>query len=158
MRFEISTLITIDQIKQLRELTGVGVMDAKRILEEAGGSIEEAKKIVKREGLVKAEKKSSRKTDQGLIISYIHAGGRIGVLVEVNCETDFVARTFEFKNLCQEVAMQIAALEPQTVEELLKQEYIRDVSKTVEELIKTIIVKTGENIQVARFVRFKVGE
>jgi len=151
-------MITIDQIKNLRVLTGVGVMDAKRILTEAGGSLDKAKEIVAKEGLIKAEKKSSRKANQGLVFAYIHAGGRVGVLVEVNCETDFVARTLEFKDLCQEIGMQIAAMQPQTVAELLKQEYIRETSKTVEELVKALIAKTGENIQVARFIRFEVGE
>lgn len=150
-------MITIDQIKTLRVLTGVGVMDAKRILTEAGGSLDKAKAIVEKEGLIKAEKKSGRKANQGLVFAYIHAGGRVGVLVEVNCETDFVARTPEFKNLCQEITLQIAAIQPQSVEELLKQEYIRDDRKTVEALIKTIIAKTGENIQIARFIRFEVG-
>lgn len=150
-------MATINEIKKLRELTGVGVMDAKRILQATSGNMEKAVTLVEKEGLARAESKNLREAKQGLIYSYIHAGGRVGVLAEVNCETDFVARTTEFKTLAFEIAMQIAAMKPQSVEELLQQEYIREPSKKVDELVKLLIAKTGENIQIARFTRFELG-
>lgn len=150
--------ISIDQIKKLREQTGAGVMDAKRALGETGGDFDRAVETLKERGLARAEKRSDREVAQGAIFAYIHAGGKVGVLLEVNCETDFVARTEEFKKLCQELAMQIAAMSPSNVEELLVQEYIRDVGKKVEELVKEVIAKTGENIVVRRFTRYKLGE
>ena len=104
-----------------------------------------------------ASKKKDRATGQGLVETYIHSGGKVGAMVEVNCETDFVGKTDEFKNLTHEVAMQIAAMDPKDVEELLKQEYIRDSSKTIDDLIKEVIAKVGENIVVKRFIRFELG-
>lgn len=165
--------VTLDQIKELREATGAGVMDSKRALEASGGDIEKAKRYLAEQGLANAAKKAHRETAQGLVESYIHAGGRIGALVEVNCETDFVARTPDFQTLAREIAMQVAAMNPLTLSEnderppeadlrgdevaLLKQPYIRDNSKTIQDLINETIGKTGENIQVRRFVRFELG-
>jgi elongation factor Ts len=165
--------ITLDQIKELREASGAGVMDCKRALEASDGDVQKAKKYLAEQGLASAAKKAHRETAQGVVESYIHAGGRIGALVEVNCETDFVARTEEFQALAREIAMQIAAMNPLAVNEdeelpptadlrgdevvLLKQAYIRDGSKTIQDLINETIGKTGENIQVRQFKRFELG-
>ncbi len=150
--------ISIDQIKKLRKETGAGVMDTKRVLEETGGDFKKAVGILKERGLARAEKRSGREAAQGAIFSYIHAGGKIGVLLEVDCETDFVARTDEFKKLCQELTMQVAAMSPSNIEELLAQEHIRDASKKMGDLISEAVAKTGENIIVRRFVRYELGE
>lgn len=150
-------MITADDVKKLREETGSGVMDAKKALEEAGGDMNKAKEILKAAGVEKAEKRSERTTAQGLIETYIH-GGRVGAMVELGCETDFVARTDEFKTLAKELSMQIASMNPVDVEELLAQEYIRDSSKKVKDLVTEAIAKTGENVQVKRFIRFTLGE
>lgn len=143
----------IENIKKLKEETGAGVLDAKKALEEHKGDYEKAKKDLMDKGLVKAEKKSDRETKDGLIYSYIHAGGKIGSMVQVACETDFVAKTDDFKNLCHAVALQVATGEYGNVEELLKDEYIKDPSKTVQELVKETIAKLGENIEVREFCR-----
>lgn len=150
--------ISVDQIKKLRKETGSGVMDAKRALGETGGDFKKAVEIIKERGLARAERRKGREAVQGRVYSYIHAGGKVGVLLEVNCETDFVARTDEFNNLCRELAMQIAAMEPSDVNDLLAQEYIRDPSKKVGDLIKEVISKTGENTIVKRFIRYQLGE
>jgi len=160
-------------VKSLREETGAGVMDAKRALEEASGDVARARDILRERGLAAAAKRADRETGQGVVDSYIHAGGRIGVLVEVNCETDFVANTEDFRSLARNIAMQVAAMNPQVVapadregkdidgsdEEvcLLLQPYIRDSSRTINDLVQDAIAKTGENIRVRRFVRFELG-
>ncbi len=165
--------VTTEMIKALREETGAGVMDAKRALEEAGGDSAKAKAILREKGIAAAAKRAERETSNGVVESYIHAGGRIGVLVEVNCETDFVANTLEFRELARNIAMQVAAMNPQVVsaddperagiegsdEEvcLLSQPFIRDGSKTIANLIQDTIAKTGENVRVRRFVRFELG-
>jgi elongation factor Ts len=149
-------------------------MDCKKALEEANGDFEKAKQILRDKGIAGAEKKAGRETSQGLVESYIHAGGRIGVLVEINCETDFVAKTEEFRKLAHDIAMQVAGV-PTTlavteddlpkdaegsVEEtvLMKQPFIRDGSRTIEQLVKEAIGKTGENIRVRRFARYELGQ
>jgi elongation factor Ts len=163
-----------EDVKKLRDLTGAGIMDCKRALEEAGGDMDKAVAILREKGVARAEKRADRATGQGLVESYIHAGGRIGVLVEVNCETDFVARTDDFKTLAHDIAMQVAGipttlvineedLPPDaegTVEEtvLMKQPFIRDGSRTIESLVKDAIAKTGENIQIRRFARYELGQ
>jgi elongation factor Ts len=167
-------LVTADEVKRLRELSGAGVMDCKKALDEAGGDVDKAVGILREKGIAGAEKKAGRETSQGLIESYIHAGGRIGVLVEVNCETDFVARTDTFKTLAHDIAMQIAGIPTTLVvseedlpadaegtpEEtvLLKQPFIRDGSKSIEQLVKEAIAQTGENIRIRRFARFELGQ
>jgi elongation factor Ts len=148
--------IDIKLIKQLREETQVSIADCTKALEEAKGDYEKAIQILKKRGIERAEKKASRETAQGLIESYIHQNGKVGVLLELLCETDFVARTEDFKRLAHEVAMQIAAMNPKNVEALLKQEYIRDSSTTIENLIKQTIGKLGENIVVKQFTRFEI--
>jgi elongation factor Ts len=195
--------ITADQVKQLRDKTGAGMMECKAALAEAKGNMEEAVTILRKRGLAQAAKRAGRATAQGLIGSYIHMGGKIGVLVEVNCESDFVARTDDFQNLVKEVAMHIAAADPKWVRRedvpaeaiekeksiyraqmentgkpahvldkiiegklgsfysqfvLLDQPSIRDNNIAISQLIVQASAKTGENIQINRFVRFRVGD
>ena len=155
-------------IKQLRELTSAGVMDCKRALEESDGDVSKAEKLLKDKGIASAAKKASRETDQGVIETYVHSGGRIAAIVEVNCETDFVARTDEFSSLAHDIAMQIAAMDPSTVggdepaanaeESLFLQQFIKDPSKSIQDLINETVGKLGENIRVRRFQRFSLGE
>lgn len=149
--------ITVDQIKQLREETGAGIMDAKRALELAhenpkfktpNSKLEEARRILQAKGVEKAEKKADRETGVGYVFSYVHFNGKVGALVKLSCETDFVAKTEDFQALGKEVAMQVASMKPESVEELLKQDYLRDPGKTIEGLIKLLSGKTGENIKV----------
>lgn len=165
--------ITAELVKKLREETGAGVMDSKRALQECEGDFAKAKEILRKQGLDRAEKRSSRVAAQGLIESYIHAAGRIATLVELNCETDFVARTADFKALAHDIAMQVAAMNPKFVRPedlpegsplvpaevcLLSQPFIRDPGKTILDLVKDCSARTGENVVVRRFVRFELGE
>lgn len=152
-------MVTVDIkiLKKLRDETAASIADCRRALEETENNYEKAAVWIKKNALAKAEKKADRQTSQGLIESYIHAG-RVGVLVEVLCETDFVAKTDEFKHLAHEVAMQIASMNPKDVAALMKQEYIRDGSQTIEQLVKSVIGKIGENITIKRFQRFSIGE
>jgi elongation factor Ts len=175
--------ISAAQVKELRELSGAGIMECKRALEEAGGNIGKAADLLKQQGLAKADKKSGRTASQGVVEPYIHAGGRIGAIVEINCETDFVARTADFRELAHDIAMQIAATKPLVVSEdqftdadweliereygdrakgkaalsLLDQPFIKDAKLTIRDLVKSQIGKLGENIVVRRFSRFEVG-
>ncbi|MBI2594158.1 translation elongation factor Ts [Candidatus Curtissbacteria bacterium] len=149
--------VSLGDIKKLREKTGAGIADCRRALAEAGGDFKKAKELVKSWGAAIAAQKKDRAVGAGLVETYIHAGGRVGSMVELRCETDFVARTAEFKNLAHEVAMQIAAMNPVDVSELLKQEYIRDSSQKVDDLVKETIAKVRENIQIKRFIRFELG-
>ena len=198
-----ATAITAEQVKQLRDKTGAGMMECKAALTEAKGNMEEAITLLRKRGLAQAAKRAGRATAQGLIGSYIHLGGKIGVLVEVNCETDFVARTDAFQNLVKEIAMHIAAADPKWVRRedvspeaiekeksiyraqmegsgkpanvldkivegklgsfysqfvLLDQPFVRDDKMTVAQLVAEASAKTGENITVGRFTRFRVGE
>jgi elongation factor Ts len=195
--------ITAAMVKELRDKTGAGMMECKAALNEANGNMEEAITILRKRGLAQAAKRAGRTTGQGLIGSYIHMGGKIGVLVEVNCETDFVARTDDFQNLVKEVAMHIAAADPKWVRRedvpaeaiekekaiyraqmentgkpanvldkivegklgsfysqfvLLDQPSIRDNNVTIGQLVTQSTAKTGENVQIHRFVRFRVGD
>lgn len=150
-------VVNITLLKQLRNETGVSIADCRKALEETNNDYKKAIEWLKKRGLEKAEKKADRATSQGLIESYTH-NGRIGVLVELLCETDFVAKTDEFKHLAREIAMQVSAMNPENVEVLLNQEYIRDASQTIEQLIKSVIGKLGENITVKRFSRIALGE
>ena len=149
--------ITVEQIKSLRQKTGIGIHDVKSALEEAKGNEEEAIKILKKRGLSIAAKKSDRSTSQGLIDTYVHAG-RIGAMVEVNCETDFVARNDDFKAFAHDLSLQIASMNPENIEELLKQEFFKDTSKTIEDYLNETIAKIGENIRISRIARFELGE
>ncbi len=150
--------IEIKDIKKLREKTGGGIADCRKALEEAKGDFKRAEELLKTWGIDKASQKADRAVGAGLVDTYIHGGGKVGAMVEVNCETDFVAKTDEFKTLIREVAMQVAAMDPANVEELLKQEYIRDSAKTINELVKETIAKVGENIVIKRFMRFELGQ
>jgi elongation factor Ts len=190
-------------VKQLRDKTGAGMMECKKALTEANGNMEEAITLLRKAGLAQAAKRAGRATAQGTIGSYIHMGGKIGVLVEVNCESDFVARTDDFGNLVKELAMHIAAADPKWVRRedvpadaiekekaihraqmegsgkpeavlnkiiegklgsyysqfvLLDQPSVRDTAVSIAQLVAQASAKTGENIQVSRFVRFRVGE
>lgn len=148
----------IELLKKLRQETGVSLADCRKALEETNNDYEKAKEWLKKHGIEKAEKKGDRETSEGLVEAYIHGNGKIGVLVELSCETDFVARTDEFKNLAHEIAMQISAMDPKDVKELLSQEYIRDSKLNIEDLIKETIAKLGENITVKKFQRFEIGK
>jgi len=149
--------VSVADIKKLRAKTGAGIADCRKALEESGGDFKKAEALLKSRGAEIASKKKDRATGQGLVETYIHSGGKVGAMVEINCETDFVGKTDEFKNLAHEVVMQIAAMDPKDVEELSKQEYIRDSSKTIDDLIKEVIAKVGENIVIKRFIRFELG-
>ena len=195
--------VSMDQIKELRERTGAGVMDCKRILAETGGDVEKAVVELQKKGLAKAAKKAARIAAEGVVYAYIHPGSHVGVLVEVNCETDFVARNPDFLTFVEDVAMQIAAMKPTYVKAedippqdaaaqreifiaqaeqsgkprniaekmvegrmkkwakevcLLEQEFIRETSKSIDDIRSALVAKTGENISIRRFTRFEVGE
>ncbi len=164
--------ISLENIKRLRELTGAGVMECKRVLAETQGDTSKAVEILRAKGLAKAEEKASRVATQGLIEAYIHAGGRIAALIEVNCETDFVARTDAFKELAHNLAMQVAAMNPRYLSPedvppednvnpreacLLTQPFIKSPDVTIQDLIKQHIGILGENVRIRRFCRFELG-
>jgi elongation factor Ts len=164
---------TVELIKALREKTGAGIIDCKTALEETGGDIEKAQRVLQERGIASAAKKARRETNEGLVESYIHSGGRVGALVEINCETDFVARTDDLKSLAHDLAMQVAAMAPLYVDKdeipededhnpqevcLLDQSFIRDLDLTVQDLVSQAVGKLGENIRVRRFTRFALGE
>lgn len=198
-----ATTITADAVKQLRDKTGAGMMDCKAALTEAGGDMEKAIELLRKKGLASAAKRAGRATNNGMIGHYIHMGGKVGVLVEVNCETDFVARTDDFQTLAKEIAMHIAAADPRYVRReeipadvlekereiyraqfagsgkpenviekivdgklesyyaqvcLLDQPSVRDPNVTIGQLVATATARTGENVAIPRFVRFKLGE
>lgn len=148
-----------DLVKKIRQQTGAGVMEIKKALDEAGGSEERALAILRSRGLKIVQKKVGRATERGRIELYLHGDPpTIGAMVEVLCETDFVAKNATFVSFCRELAMQIASMDPTDVEDLLKQDYIREPDKTVQDLVNEAIQKFGENIRVNRFVRFKLGQ
>lgn len=140
--------ITVDQIKTLREETGAGIMDVRKALTESEGDTKKAKEWLEKKGMKRAAEKSDRSTEAGYVFSYVHFNGKVGSLVKLACETDFVAKTEDFQNLGKEIAMQVASMKPENVEELLKQDFLKDTSKTIEALIKLISGKTGENIKI----------
>ncbi len=167
-------MVTVDDVKKLREETGAGVMDSKRALDEAAGDFERARQLLRERGVATAAKRSDRETSQGLVETYVHGEGRIGVIVEINCETDFVARTDEFRSLARDIALQIAgmnplALTPEDVPDdvlegerkgaaLLTQSFVKEPGQTVQERIGETIATTGENIRVTRFTRYELGD
>ena len=149
--------VSVEDIKKLREETGAGIADCREAIEEAGGDLEKAKEVLKKKGLDKAASKGEREVKSGLVEVYSH-NGKVGVLVELLCETDFVAKTADFKSLAHELSLQIASMKPESVGELLEQDYIRDPGQKIDNLIKQTISKLGENIQVGRFERIALGE
>jgi len=164
--------VSPEAVKELRELTGAGMLDCKHALEEAGGEFEKAKEILRRKGHALAAKRAERATAEGVVLSYLHHDGRLGALVEINCESDFVARTGDFQQLAQSIALQVAATNPQFVAPedipegaegdpkelcLLLQPFVRDESVSIQDMVNEAIRKTGENIRVRRFARFELG-
>jgi len=164
--------ISANIVKELRQKTGAGIMDCKKALTEAGGNIDKACELITQRGLAIARKKSERSAEQGLIECYVHTGNHLGVMVELNCETDFVARTPEFKELAHNIALQISAMSPRYIAKdevpadveddpaaicLLLQPFIKDPAKSIQDIITETVAKTGENIKVRRFVRFELG-
>jgi elongation factor Ts len=161
-------------VKELRGQSGAGIMDCRNALLQTEGNVEKALELLKEQGYAKAQKKSARTASQGLVECYIHTGGRIGALIEINCETDFVARTDEFKSLAHDLAMQVTACSPQFISEkdipegeevadpaiacLLQQPFIKSPDMTVQDIITQAIARIGENIRVSRFARFEIGE
>lgn len=178
-----ATHMSTAMVKQLRDRTGAGIMDCKRALEDSDGNLDKATELLRQQGIAKAGKKAGREARQGLIETYVH-GGRIGAMVEINCETDFVARTDDFKSLAREIAMQVAAANPlvvnaddltdeqrqsgvtdygseeQFIKErvLMSQPFIRDARRSMQDLVQEGIGKLGENIIVRRIARFELGE
>ena len=149
-------MITAEQIKKLRQKTSLSVMECKNALEEAGGDETKALKILETQGQEKAIKKSQREAKQGLIEAYLHSNGKLGVLLELNCETDFVAKNEQFKELAHDLAMHIAAMDPENLEELLEQPFIKDEAKKISDLVNETIAKLGENIKIGKFVRLEI--
>ena len=165
--------VTTELVKALRDQSGAGIMDCKRALESANGDIDQAQEILRKQGITAAAKKSSRATNEGLVEAYIHSGGRVGAIVEVNCETDFVARTPDFKTLAHDVAMQVAAMAPSYLDRadipegedadpqeacLMEQPFIKDPPRTVRDVVSETVAKVGENVRIRRFARFSLGE
>ena len=165
--------ISVDQIKALRELTGAGVMECKNALQEAQSDIAKAEQILKDKGVARLERKAGRETREGLVEAYVHSGSRIGALVELNCETDFVSRTEDFKELAHLLTMQVVAMAPVYIDRgempeddprdpeavcLLQQPYIKDPSRVVQDLVTDLAARVGENVRIRKFVRFALGE
>lgn len=172
--------VSVDEIRELREMTSCGVIECKKALEEAKGNVEKAKEILKKRGVELAAKKGSRMAKEGKVEAYVHLGSKIGVLLEVNCETDFVAKNTDFCQFTKDIAMHVAAMSPKYLKQedvpgnvlkqeknaeefikqncLLDQAFIKDQKLTVRDYLNSLISKTGENIVISRFVRYKVGE
>jgi elongation factor Ts len=147
--------VSATDVKKLRDATGAGMMDCKRALTETNGDIEKAVEYLRKKGIAKAEKKVSRETKDGLIHSYVKQGNQLGVILEVNCETDFVAKTDDFKNFVKNVSLHISEKKPADKSALLQQSFINDSNKTIEEMQKELIAKIGENIAIKRFERYE---
>ena len=146
----------VEKVKRLRESTGLSFNEIKKALDEAGGDETKAVEILKTQGMKMAEKKTSREVKEGIVASYVHATKKLGSMVEILCETDFVARNSDFQELAREIAMQIAAMKPGDINELLGQFYVKDPSLTVKDLINGYVAKLGENIQIGRFEIFQI--
>ena len=149
-------MVAVDQIKQLREQTGISISECKKALAEADGDMEKAKTLLREWGKEIAAQKGAREVGEGLVDAYLHPTGKIGVLIDVRCESDFVAKSDDFKALVHELAMQVASMDAEDVPTLLKQEYIKDSAKTIQELQEEVIAKLGENIVIERFTRFEI--
>ena len=150
-------MIQVDLIRKLREKTGAPIMRVKKVLEEVGGDEKKAIKILKEEGFAKIAKRSGRKTNQGIIKVYLHHSGKIAAMVELLSETDFVAKNKLFQDLASDLAMQVASMNPKNEDELLNQTFIKDSTKSIKDLVKDVIAKTGENIRIGRFYRLEIG-
>ena len=150
--------ITADLIRDVRESTGAPILKTKKVLEEVNGNREKAVKILRKEGFEKASKRAERATAQGIVTTYTHHNGKVASIIELLCETDFVAKNDVFQKLANEIAMQTASMNPKNEKELLRQDFIKDPSRKIEELVKEVITKTGENIKVGRIARIAVGE
>lgn len=148
-------MASASDVQKLRETTGAGVMECKKALDDAGGDFDKATSLINERGLTKALKKADRTTGAGLLESYIH-NGRVGVLMDIRCETDFVVRSEPFRELAHNLVMHIAAMNPENVEVLLQQPYIKDPALTIDALIKGAIAKIGENIQISKFCRYEL--
>jgi elongation factor Ts len=146
----------IEIVKKIRQETGLGIMEIKMAVEEAAGDERSAKQILKERGFEKAKSKAERETHQGRVATYTHSTGKIGVMVELLCETDFVAKHEEFVVAAKDLCLQVAAMAPRNAKALMKQEFIKDPSKTIEQLIKELIVKFGENIKIGRIERLEI--
>ena len=165
--------VTVELIRSLRDQTGAGILECKQALTAADGNMDKAVEALREKGFAQAAKRVGRETNQGIIEAYIHTGGRVGAIVELGCETDFVARTSEFRELAHNIAMQVAAMAPEVVDEngieegdtrpkaqvsLLHQPFIKDNSSSVGDLVKDLAAKVGENVRVVRFNRLALGE
>jgi len=146
----------IELVKQLRLDTGAGVMKCKKALENTKGDLKKAKEVLRKQGLAKAKKKSGRETHQGYVATYTHANGKIGVIIKILCESDFVAKNADFQEFAKNLCLQITAMAPKNIKELLAQDYIKEDDKTIDDLVKSIIVKFGENIKLDKFERFEI--
>lgn len=151
---ETKTVVTTEMVQKLRDITSAGVMDCRKALIESNGDIDAAVKIIHEKGLAKVEKRSDRETGAGLVLSYVH-NDRIGVLIRLSAETDFVVRSEPFKTLAHDLAMHIAAAAPKNAEELLAQPYVKDESRTVKDVVGEVIAKVGENVTVGEFYRIE---
>ena len=149
-------MVSSEDVKKLRELTGQAMMACKAALKEAGGNLKSAVELLKKRGAQVSEKKAARTTKAGLIDAYIHAGGLSGALVELLCETDFVARAQEFRELAHDIAMQVVAVNPRDLKELLESSFIKNESETVKEHIEAAVAQIGENITIGNFSRFEL--
>jgi len=149
--------IKASDVQKIREETGLGVMDIKKALEEADGNKEKALEILKTRAGEKMEKRAGRETGQGKVGVYLHGDGKSACMVEVNCETDFVAKNEDFNSFIKDLTLQIISMKPASVEELLEQDFVKDGSKKIADLIKEIIAKTGENVVISRFVIYAIG-
>lgn len=149
-------MVGIDQIKELREQTGISISECRKALIESGENIDGARTLLKEWGKEVAAKKQVREVDEGLIDAYVHSNGKVGVLIDVGCETDFVAKSDDFRSLVHELTLQVASMKPEDVPELLKQQYIKDSSNTIQDLLQETIAKLGENIVIQRFTRFEI--
>jgi len=148
-------MFKVNDVQKLREVTGAGVMECKRALVDANGDFDKASSLIRERGLVKAEDRKEKVAYSGIIESYVH-NDRVGVLLEIRSETDFVAHSDPFRGLAHNIAMQIAAMDPDSVDSLLAQKYVKDESKTIEEVVKGVIALVGENIKVEKFIRYAI--
>lgn len=149
-------MTNIDQIKKLRQLTNISIQECKKALEKANGDFKKAQELLKKKGAEMIEKKKERQTKEGLVGAYLHQNKKIGAMIKVSCESDFVARNEIFQELVHNLAMQVAAMDPKDIDDLLSQTYIKDIKKTIKQLIEEAVIKLGENIKVEEFYRMEI--